>query len=136
MKFYVAKNGLLKSVWMLPMAFTQVQPVCLAQFLRRTNRLSHTSNIVKDQVYDCTSSALRFYSPLPSISKKKLRILVNKIHPAYETQNFVGYQSSFKSLYSTSRQLSMKDPSSQPTICKSKGTAPACFTVLPLHVLS
>lgn len=133
--FYVAKNGMLKSVWMLPMAFTKVQPVCLAQFLRRRNCVCHTSNIVKDRVYDYTSSALQLKSPLPSASKKKLQILVNKIHPEYETRNFVGYQSSFKSLYSTNQQLSMKDQSSQPTICKPKGTAPACFTVLFLHVL-
>ncbi|MCJ8730676.1 hypothetical protein PDJAM_G00187200 [Pangasius djambal] len=112
------------------MAFTPVQPGCLARFLRRRNCVSHANNVVKHRVYDCTSSALRLYSQLPSASKKKLQILVNKIHPEYETLNFVGWQSSFKSrtsinadtvcMYSTNQQLPLKDQSSQPIICKPK----------------
>lgn len=112
------------------MAFTQIQPVRLARFLRRRNCIFHTNNVVKDQVYDCTSSALQLYSQLPSPSKKNLQILVNKIHPEYKSLNFVGCQSFFKSLtsinantvcvYSTNQQISVKDQSSQSTICKSK----------------
>ncbi|KAB5581824.1 hypothetical protein PHYPO_G00180060 [Pangasianodon hypophthalmus] len=112
------------------MAFTQVQLGCLARFLRRRNCVSHANNAVKDRVYYCTSSALRLYSQLLSASKKKLPILVNKIHPEYETLTFVGCQSSSKSLtsinadivcmYSTNQQLPLKDQSSQPTICKPK----------------
>lgn len=129
--FYVAKNGLVKSEWILPMAFSQVQPVLLARFLSRRNCVFHANN-VKDQVYDCASSALQPYRKLLSASKKK--ILVNKIHLEYETLNFVGCQSSFKSLtsintsticvYSTNQQLYVKDQHSQPTICKPKGVLP------------
>lgn len=138
-------NGLLISVWMFPMAFTHVHPASLVWFLRRRNCISHVNNVVKDRVYNCTFSALQCYSPLSIASEKRLQILVNKIHPEYGTLNFVGCQASFKSatsvnpyticMYSTNWQLSMKDQSSQPTICKPKGTAPACFTALPLHVL-
>ncbi|KAK3554404.1 hypothetical protein QTP70_023064 [Hemibagrus guttatus] len=111
---------------MLPMTFTQVQPVRLVRFLRR----NRANNVVKDQVFDHTSSALQCYSRLSSTSEKKLQILVNKIHPEYESLKFVGCQSSFKSLasvnpyticmFSTNRQLSVKDQSSQSTICKPK----------------
>lgn len=127
------------------MALTQVQPVRLFGFLRRRNFISLVNNVVKDQVYDRTSSSLQCYSRLSSASKKKLQFLVNKIHPEYESLNFVGCQSSFKSLasvnpyticmFSTNCQLSMKDQSSQSTICKPKGTYPACSTAFSLHVI-
>lgn len=73
-----------------------------------------------------------------------VHILIHKIHPDNESLNLRGCQSSLNSLslinnntvraFSTNRQLFMKDQSSQPTICKPKGTAPACYTVLHLHV--
>lgn len=123
------KNGLLKSVWMPPMAFTQVRPVHLTRFLRRRNCISYTNNLVKDRVYDCSSSTVQLYSQLPSSSKKQLQILVNKIHPECESLNLRGCQSSLKShtvrVFSTNRQLFMKDRNSQPTICNPKGIAPA-----------
>lgn len=126
------------------MAFTQVQPVCLSRFLRKRNCISYASNFAKNQVYCCTFFCNSTAS-YPQHQKKEFQILINKIHPEYQTLNFVGHQSSFKSLtsikagtfcvYSTNRP-EPEDESSQATIYRPKGTAPACSTVLPLHVLS
>lgn len=115
---------------MFPVVFTEVLPVHLARFLKRRNYISRTNNVVKDRVYDCSSSVVQLHSQVLSVSKKSPNILVHKTYPDDESLN----RSSFKSftpintntvcLYSTNLQLFMKEQSSQPTICKPKGTAP------------
>lgn len=118
----MAKFGLL-IVLMLRVAFKRVQTVCLAQFVRRKPCISYTNNGVKDGDCDCTSSAMQCCTEPPSAIQ-----ILGKVFSKHKTVNLMGCQASIKSLtsananavwmYSTNRQLSMKDQSSQPTTCK------------------